>query len=148
MVQTIDDKRTAAAVAAAFGDLAADAEQRLNAWEWKGNVYRRFEVPAELAPEPGTTIFLEVSIHRFGNSVLASEALAYFTEDVAASGQVDIEVDPLGEEVRTLQGGDNGTDIVTLYTRRGPILIKVAGYAPAGAPTADVVALAEIILEK
>ena len=148
MVQTVDDQRTAAAVAAAFGDLAADAEQRLNAWEWKGNVYRRFEVPADLAPDPGTTIFLEVSIHRFGSGDQASEALTYFTDDVAASGQADIEVEPLGDEVRALQGGDNGTDIVTLYTRRGPILIKVAGYAPAGDPTEDVVALAETILAK
>ena len=87
-------------------------------------------------------------IHRFGTGDLAAEALTYFTDDVAASGQVDVEVPALGDETRALQGGDNGTDIVTLYTRRGPILIKVAGYAPSGDPTDDVVALAEVILEK
>ena len=55
-----------------------------------------------MAPDPGTTIFLEVSIHRFGTGELAAEALTYFTDDVAASGQTDIEVPAVGDEARAL----------------------------------------------
>lgn len=122
--------------------LGENGEELLREWKWRENAYRSFLIPDDVAPDPDTTTFLIVSVHRFGGSAGAKEALDYLANVLAASGYEEAEVPAIGDQQRALtQSGD--ANIYVLYVRSGYYVIRIGGSSPAGDPSADVNALAE-----
>ncbi len=147
-VVTQDDERTLDQVAASLGD-PAETTPLLEEWGWRQNLFRTFENPGAEIPEDATN-YVDVSLHRFGNAESTGEALDYFSDAVvAAQGLSEIRVDRVGDEVRALSGNPEGTaNLVVLYVRDGPTLIRIGGSSPAGDPTEDVLALAREVVER
>ncbi len=124
--------------------VVGEAQPLLAEWGWEENVFREFTPVEETAD--GTN-FLSVSVHRFRDADAADAALAYFSDAVLVSGGAeDVEVEPLGDEVRALQSSEGGVTNLILYVRSGPFLFRIGSSSPAGDPTADAVALAQSIL--
>ncbi len=147
LTQTREGERTEEEVAGALG--TDDAAQRLEEWEWEGNAFREFDLPADADAEPDQTNHVDVSVHRFGGAEAAEEALPYFSDLVVdAQGLEEVDVDPLGDQVRALSGAPDGANLVILYIRSGTDLIRIGTASPEGDPTADAVAVAEAILDR
>ena len=144
-----EGERSQDEVAAAIGG-TEEASQLLTDWGWEGNLYRNFEAPDAAELPPGTTTALNVSIHRFATPDAASEALTYFSDYVIAlQGLTEFDLgQPVGDEVRALQGAPEGSPLVVLYLREGATMFRIGGSSnsPDGDPTDDVLALAETVL--
>lgn len=122
--------------------LGENGEELLREWKWRENAYRSFVIPDDVAPDPDTTTFLIVSVHRFGGSAGAKEALDYLANVLAASGYEEAEAPAIGDQQRALtQSGD--ANIYVLYVRSGYYVIRIGGSSVAGDPSSDVNALAE-----
>jgi hypothetical protein len=125
--------------------LGENGEELLREWKWRENAYRSFLVPDDVAPDPDTTTFLIVSVHRFGGSAGARDALDFLANVLAASGYQEADAPRIGDQQRALtQSGD--ANIYVLYVRSGYYVIRIGGSSPAGDPSADVNALAEAIV--
>lgn len=145
--RTEDGKRTQDLVVASFGD-PDDANAKLVEWEWEENAYRTYEIPAESNPDPNTTTYINVSVHKFGSRSATAQALTYFADAVIqAQGLEEIDVDSLGDKSLALKGSPDGVNLVVLYVRTGSFLIRIGGSSPLGDPTDAVIAVAENILE-
>jgi len=142
-----DATRTEEEVVASLG--SEDAVQLLDDWGWEGNVFRRFASPEPDSLPAGSTIFLDVSIHRFADAESASQALTYFSDQVVAlQGLEEVATDPIGDETRVLQGAPDGVLFAVGYFQDGVDLIRVSGSSNSaeGDPTSDVVAVAESVI--
>jgi hypothetical protein len=147
-VQTEDDTFTEAEVAAGFAD-PADATAKLDEWNWREGVSRSFEVPPSANPSNDQTTYLYVSIHRFARSSDAADAIGYFSDALAQARNLkEIKIDPIGDDVIALSGGDAGANEVGLYIRDGSRLIRVTAYSVTGEPLDDAIALAKTVLAK
>ena len=133
-------------VAAALGN-EEESAALLDEWGWREGAVRQFNMDGEPAAED--TSVLIGSVHRFGSSSAANEALTYFSDAVAGPQDLDdIEVDTIGDETRALSGQtDAGANQVILYIRNGPYLLRIAGTSAEGDPTDAVVALAEQLVD-
>ncbi len=147
LTQTREGERTGEQVASALG--TDDAAQRLEEWGWEGNAFREFDLPADADAAPDQTNHVDVSVHRFDSPEAAEEALPYFSDRVVdAQGLEDVDVDPVGDQVRALSGAPDGANLVILYVRAGADLIRIGTASPEGDPTPDAVAVAEAILDR
>lgn len=143
--RTEDDKRSKDAVANSFSN-PDEAVVNLDAWSWRENAYRTFELPADA--DPNSTTVINVSIHRFGREQGAKDALDYFADDVIATqGLEEFKVQRIGEQTRALKGATDSANLVVLYVRTDVYLIRIGGTSPQGDPTDDVIAVAEMIVE-
>lgn len=138
--------RSEADVVAALGD-TQEAATLLADWGWAGNSFRDFSLNQEASP--GATIYYSVSINRFADPESAENALTYFADYVVEIlGLADVEVPPVGESVRALNGAPEGVAFTVLYIQQGSLLYRIAGSANSeGAdPTDDVVAFAQAVV--
>jgi hypothetical protein len=147
--QTENGKLTKDDVARSFSD-PADAAAKLDDWQWKENVYRIYEIPADADHAVDDVTYLYVSIHRFASSDDASAALPFFAQGVESARklhEVDIN-EQLGDEMIAAAGPDDGSNEVTLYIRNGNRLIRVTAFAESGDSTDEAVTLAKKVLGK
>jgi hypothetical protein len=139
--------RSEAEVVAALGD-TDEAAALIDDWGWEGNTFRDFSFAGEAAE--GETIFYSVSAHRFADAEAADNALTYFSDVlVAVQPLEDIDVEPVGDAVRALNGAPEGVAFTVLYIRDGPLMWRIAGSSNTAEadPTADVVALAQTVVD-
>lgn len=148
LVQIGNGTRTLDEAAQSFTN-PADATAKLQQWGWMGNVYKQYGIPDNVTPDPNTTTFIDVSIHRFATANATEQALAYFAGDVATSqGLHQINVPKIGDHEQALTGAPNQANLVVIYIQRDSILYRVAGSSPTGDPTNDVVAVAKKVVAK
>lgn len=153
MVVSAEGERTSDDVAAALGD-PADGKDLLNAWGWRANVYRDFELK-DASEESVATTYLSISIHQFDESNGASQALDSFVSTLASvSGYEEVPVglaagqEPIGDEALALTSPSNVDQTVTLYARIDSYVVRVTGLSPAGDPLVDVERLTRSILNR
>lgn len=145
LLPTEEGARSEAEITASFPD-PADAARRFVTWGWRENAYRYFAAPAGGGTAAGT-VSLEVSLHRFATAAGAAEALPYYADGRAvAVGLGEIPIAPIGDGARAVGGTVAAGQEATVYARRGDLLIRVSAVAPVGDPTADSVAVAELVL--
>jgi hypothetical protein len=146
-VQTEDGRFTEEEVANSFRD-PADAATRLAEWDWREGISRTFELSPDVPRSPEDTVYLYVSVHRFGTDEGASQALEYFSTDISELRDLrTIEAGPLGDEMVALAGGDAETNEVSLYIRDGARLVRIAAFSEAGDSLDDALDLAQIVLQ-
>lgn len=147
LVQSADGTRTLDQAASSFSD-AADAATKLQAWGWQGNAYREFAAAGGATADVNGLTYLTVSIHRFGSPEAATEALAYFVNDVTGSSGFQTKpVQKIGDQTTLLVSQTQGTNVV-LYIRRGPLLYRIGGFSPQGDPTGATIAIAKKVVSK
>lgn len=146
-----EGKRTEEEVAGSFGDAATVEEvtARLDEWDWRENRYRTFEIPAESNPDTSQTIALNVSIHLFRGGDAADAAMRYFADGAAAAGgYTETDGPTFGDGTIAMnRSTEFGNDYV-LYIRDDEKLIRIGGFSVSGEPSADVIALAETIMNQ
>ena len=123
----------------------AGASTTLRDLGWQGGVYRQFACK----PPPGRVGWVDISVHRFPDTLSATEAVAYFAASRAES--MDLQSVPattIGDSSAALTGrAVNGTEY-SLYSSEGPLLYAVTGVAPDSGsdPRVDVEAIATALL--
>jgi hypothetical protein len=141
----LEDDRTLTFDEIAFrlGD-TADARSRLQGWGWQASANRTFACDAPPAGEAG---WIDIGVHLFASAAAAQQALDYYASLRAESAHLTFGAPPpLGDYAAAISGpASNGAE-VTLYTSRGPLLIRVTGVSPSGSPFGDVQAVAQSIL--
>lgn len=126
----------------------SEGYERLSEWDWQENVYRIFTAGDGEQPPSGTT-YLQVSIHRFGGTDGASEAVSYLSDRRAADFGLDpTPVSLLGDESVALQGIVQGETEFSVYLRLGSISALVSARSPQGDPTNDALDVAEVVVAK
>ena len=117
-----------------------EATRLLQEWGWSGNLYRYF---VSDNPPPNGAGWVELSIHRFASADAAAAALPYFaTGRMAELGLTQREIGLFGDQTEAVGGqAYNGTEL-TIYARRGNLLIRATAIAPVGDPRADVTEVA------
>ncbi len=148
LVQVEEGNRTADDITATFPD-PDDAAAQFAAWGWEGNAFRVFGAPeGTIAPTDGTTS-IDVSIHRFANAAVASEALFYLVNARSALGAFeDAPVDPMGDLSVALAGQMGGNNEASIYVQRRDVVIRVTAISPEGDPLADAEAVAQTVATK
>jgi hypothetical protein len=123
-----------------------EARALLQLWGWQGNAYRNF---ASDNPPPNGAGWVELSIHRFASADDAAAALPYFAAGRAtALGLTPMEIELFGDQSQAVSGpGYNGTEM-TVYARRGNLLIRATAISPWGDPRADVTEVALVPLRQ
>jgi hypothetical protein len=145
-VMTDESKLDEEGVAATFSD-PEEALAKLEGWGWRGHLRRDFGPAEEGGAGPNGVNFIVVSVHRFDSEDAANEALTYFSDSVIAlQGLQPVEVEQLGDESIALAGNPDAANLVVLYIRTGPYLVRIGASSPEGDPTAVVVELAQTIL--
>jgi predicted metalloprotease len=130
-------------LASGFPD-PGEAAARLREWRWQANSYRYF---ASDNPPPNAAGWVELSIHGFAGADGAAAALPYFASSRArALGLAPIEIALFGDQSAAITGpASNGTEM-TIYARRGNLLIRATAISPQGTPRADVTEVALVPL--
>jgi hypothetical protein len=132
-------------IAAGFAD-PTDTTQQLRGWGWEGAAYRIY---ASDAPPRNAVGWVELDIHRFATVDAAAEALPYFVQGrMATAGLHPVDLGLFGDQAMALTGPAFNGNEVTIYARRGRILVRVTGITPRGDPTADVIAAVLIPLRQ
>ncbi|MCC6314551.1 MAG: hypothetical protein IT337_11130 [Thermomicrobiales bacterium] len=146
---TEDAERSEAEVVDSLGG-SAEAAQLLKEWGWEGNAFRTFvDVTGDLPP--GSTTYLNVSVHRFADAAAADDALVYFSDQVVnGPGWEEFPVAPVGDAVRALRGAPDGLPLVVLYVRDGSLVYRIGASSNTadGDPTTDALAVAQTVTAK
>ena len=142
-----EGKLSKAEVAGSFNN-SDDAAAKLDEWEWKDNVYRIYDLSADIEHAPEDVTYLYVSIHRFGSPEAAGAALPYFAGEVQnARGLAPLETDQqLGDQMIAVAGGASFQRSRSLHPQRPPDPRR--SFADAGDSLDDALALAEKVLSK
>jgi hypothetical protein len=142
-VVSAEGTRTEEEVAAALGE---GGDEALAGFRWRENPFRDFTREGQAADDE--TFFVSVSVHRFGNEEGASEALAYFSDVLAAGGvyQPAAEV-PVGDASVALAGSQDGANLYALYVQDGNYLIRLGGSSLLGDPAPFVNDVAQLVVE-
>jgi hypothetical protein len=143
-VVSAEGDRTREEVAAALGE---GGDEALTGFRWRENPYRDFTREGQAADDE--TFFVSVSVHRFGNAEGASEALAYFSDVLAAGGvyQQAAEV-PVGDASVALAGSQDGANLYALYVQDGNYVIRLGGSSLVGDPAPFVDSVAAFIVDQ
>jgi hypothetical protein len=143
-VVSAEGNRTKEEVAAALGE---GGDEALTGFRWRENPFRDFNREGQAADDE--TFFVSVSVHRFGNEEGAAEALAYFSDVLAAGGvyQPSAEV-PVGDASVALAGSQDGANLYALYVQDGNYLIRLGGSSLVGDPAPFVDDVAQFIVEQ
>lgn len=144
----IDDReRSLDEITANFSDPAA-ARERFLTWGWKRNSIRAFNVPKGTSLDPGLIDGIYISVHEFGSSRAAAEALAYsFDVQAAATELSEIPIDPLGDSTRALYGSVAYGNEITIYVQQDNLLIRLSASSPQGDPREQALDLVRTMLE-
>lgn len=138
-------ERTLSELALGFPD-PTEANRLLLDWGWQETAYTYY---ASDSPPAGAAGWIELSVHRFATVDAAAAALPYFAETrQSATGMHSIDLGLFGDQAMALAGPAYNGDEVTIYARRGRILIRATGIAPNGDPTGDVIEAALIPLRQ
>lgn len=115
-----------------------EAAGLLAGWNWQENAFQRFETGA-LTTAGVPVEKVDISLTRFASAADAAAAMPYFLDDRAAIlGQVEFSnPTSIGEESRGINGFYNGYYDVTIYTRAGPLLLRVSTASASGSPSAS-----------
>ena len=155
LVEKETGKRTGEALARLRSSGADELMQRLLEWGFIENAYRSFGRPADATPSPNTVFLLEVSVHRLGSAGGAAGALNWFASDRSTlSGLAFTPIEQIGEEARAIAGEQENEDGSTayreasVYTRSGPIMIRVTAQSKKANPIPTAIAVAKLALEK
>jgi hypothetical protein len=136
---------TLEALAAGFPD-PDEATELLLSWGWQGNTYRYF---AADDPGPDAAGWVELSIHRFASVDAAVAALPYFAAGRAAMlGLSPTAIELFGDQSEALTGPAYNGREMTIYARRGNLLIRATAIAPDGDPRSDATEVALIPLRQ
>lgn len=143
--QTAEGRLRKADVAAQLGP---DGETTLEEWTWRENASLEF-TSNDAAPDE--TFFLSAGVHRFGRSAGASDGLnglADVLDSIADPNYKEVDVDKIGDEARAFAAETPDSNIYILYVRNGNIVYRVGGSSLSGDPAADVIALAETLIDQ
>jgi hypothetical protein len=148
------DNRTRTLTEQATGFANADEAARLLAgWDWQENVFQVFQT-AETTPAGAPVATLDISLTRFANAEGAALALPYFLRDraaVLAQHEVksqNLNLQPIGDEMRVLSGPVEGGDDTTLYVRTGALLLRLSLTTNSGAPAISAEQIAQGIVDR
>lgn len=142
-----DRERSLDEITANFSDPAAARERFLD-WGWKRNSIRAFNVPQDTSLDPGLIDGIYISVHEFGSSQAAAEALTYsFDVQAAATGLDEMPIDPLGDSSRALYGSVPYGNEITIYVQRDNLLIRLSASSPEGDPREQALDLVRTMLE-
>lgn len=130
-------------IAAGFPD-PVEAARLLREWGWQENAYRNF---ASDNPPRDAVGWVELSYHRFATADGAAAALPYYAEARGAGTALrPINLGLFGDQAAAVAGPAFNGQELTIYARRGNVLIRATGIAPVGDPTADMIDVALIPL--
>ncbi len=130
-------------IATGFPD-AVEAGRLLREWGFQDNLFRNY---ASDDPPPDAAGWVELSLHRFATADGAAAALPYYADSRAAAlGLRPIDLGLFGDQSAAVAGATYGGQEVTIYARRGNILVRTTGITPSGDPTGDVIDVALIPL--
>lgn len=128
------------------GDVDAN-EELLREWRFDQHWRQEFAIPpGQFNPEDTSVLF--ISINRFRIADGADAALDLFVSAAETAGLTRIDGPTLGDESVTLVLESSEGSSVTIYVRRGNVLMRVFGFSEQGDPTADVVAMTNAVLAK
>ncbi len=136
---------TLADLAASLPD-PAEADQRLRSFGWQESAYRVF---AADGPPPDAAGWVELHVHRFAIVDGAAEALPYLAggrEKTAGLRPIDLGL--FGDQATALAGPAFNGDEVSIYARRGSLVVRVTAIAPNGDPTADAIEAIQVPLRQ
>jgi len=142
-----DRDRSLDEITANFSDPAAARERFLD-WGWRRNSIRSFNVPAGTSLDPGLIDGIYISVHEFGSSQAAAEALAYSCDvQAAATGLREMPIDPLGDTSRALYGRVAYGNEITIYVQQDNLLIRLSASSPEGDPQMQALDFVRTMLE-
>jgi hypothetical protein len=135
-VEVDNRARPLADQATGFAD-ANGAARLLAEWRWQENVFQVFQ-SASQTPGGAPAATVDISLTRFASAEDAAAALPYFLEDRAAVlGEREIpNPGRIGDEARAIDGHTPQGYDLTLFTRSGPLLLRVSSTSATGAPAA------------
>jgi hypothetical protein len=146
LVMTDDRERSLDDVTAGF-PLPAAARAQFKEWGWKGNHVRAFHTPQGAKVDATHIDGIYISVHEFGSSVGAAEALDYsVTMHASGAGLEEIRVAPMGDRSVALSGTMPYGKEVTIYVQRGSLLIRLSASSPKGDPAARAEKLMQTML--
>ncbi|MDP9365464.1 MAG: hypothetical protein M3Q10_14780, partial [Chloroflexota bacterium] len=100
-------------------------------------------------PPPDAAGWVELHLHRFATVDGAAAALPYLASGrETAAGLRSVDLGLFGDQAVALAGPAFNGDEVTIFARRGTLVLRATGIAPAGDPTADVVEAALVPLRQ
>ncbi len=147
LVIIMDGERTLDDVVANFTDPAA-ATKQFEEWGWQGNVVRGFHVPNGTKHDPAEIDGIYISIHAFGNSRAALDALDYaFAIHIAGTDLEELGTDALGDYSRAIYGEVGYGNEITYYVQSGNLLIRFSASSPEGDPRSEAEALLRTMLQ-
>jgi hypothetical protein len=115
----------------------ATAAQQLQEWGWAGNYYRVF---AADSPPRNAAGWVELSIDQFDSVDGAAQALvAYADARRASHHEQGVDLGLFSDQSEAMSGSAYNGNEVTIFARRGDLVIRATGITPHGDPTADVV---------
>jgi uncharacterized protein len=126
-----------------FSDIPR-AESQLAALGWSDGAYIQYGCNG---PPPGSAGWIEIGVHRLADPTAAQAAVPYFAAGRMTNTTLTyLPSPPLGTASAAITGpATNGTE-VTMYASTGPLLVRVTGVSPSGAPVADVTAVMAQVL--
>jgi uncharacterized protein len=121
-----------------------DAAIRLQGWGWQASAFRQFGCDG---PPDGEAGWIDITVHLFGNSLAAQEAVDYFAATRAEGGPLVLaEAPAIGDHAAALSGpAVNGKEF-TIYASQGPLLVRVTGVSPSGIPFINVLTVTQSVL--
>lgn len=129
--------------AASFDDVVANlpdpatAERQLRDWGLAENYYRVF---AADNPPRNAAGWVELSVDRFDSVDGAAQALVAFADARRASHhEQGIDLGLFSDQSEAMRGPAYNGNEVTIFARRGDLVIRATGITPKGDPTADVI---------
>ncbi|MFT4037801.1 MAG: neutral zinc metallopeptidase [Thermomicrobiales bacterium] len=121
-----------------------EARALLTSWGWQASANRTYACDT---PPDGDAGWVEISLHAFGSSQAAQEAVDYFAA-VRARGTRLIEADPpaIGDHAVVLTGPASNGKEFTLYASSGAVLVRITAVSPSGIPFMNVMTIARSLL--
>jgi hypothetical protein len=115
----------------------------LQNWGWQMNAYRIWACDG---PPEGHAGWIEVSVHVFGSSSAAQQAVDFYaTQRMGATNTYYVAAPDVGDYEVAIQGPTtNGTEF-TIYSSHGPMMMRATGVSPNGVPVDDVTAVSKEI---
>lgn len=127
----------------------AVATQNFTSWGWVANVVCSFGVPEGQTAQSGVLNGVYISIHQFGSSDGAKQALDFsLTEQQTGQPLDEVDVGQFGDYTRGLYGLlDYGYE-TTILAQKGDLLVRVSAAMLDGDPTAKAQQIMTAILAK
>lgn len=147
LVVIMDGERTLDDVVANFTD-PVSAKAQFEEWGWQRNVVRGFNVADGETLDPGEIDGVYISVHEFGDSSSAIDALDFtFTTHIAGTEFEEIDTEPIGDYSRTLYGEVPYGHEVTFYVQSEELMIRFSASSPEGDPREEAEAVLRLMLE-